>query len=317
MCEEITVSVYCIAYNHEKYIRQSLDGILNQKTDFKYEVIIHDDASTDNTTRIIEEYISKYPDIIVPIIQKENQYSKGVRIFETYVLPKIRGKYIAICETDDYWCDVYKLQKQVDFLENHEGYSACVHNSIWYNCITNEKILYNTLDCDKDLELEELILYGGSEFHTSSILYKSELAHRPDFLNTKGFFDYPLSIHLALSGKVRYLFDVMSVYRWCTDGSWTHNRLGADFKWYKNHYDEIEKMLKETDKYTNGKYHELILKIIYDNDYIVAQECYKHKYFIKKNKDVFKQKPFNYKLKIYFKAYFPFIEKVVRKIKNN
>ena len=127
---DIKVSVYCLAYNHEKFIRNTLDGFVSQKTNFKYEVIIHDDASTDNTTNIIREYEEKYPDIIKPIYQTENQYSKGIGIIPNYIVPRIRGKYVAACEGDDYWCDDYKLQKQFDYMEKHSECSMCVHNTI-------------------------------------------------------------------------------------------------------------------------------------------------------------------------------------------
>ncbi len=119
------VSICCITYNHEKYIRDAIEGFLIQKTDFPIEIIIHDDASTDNTANIIREYEKKYPEKFLCIYQKENQWSKGIRPSPTYVWPKARGKYIALCEGDDYWTDPYKLQKQVDILEAHPEYSMC------------------------------------------------------------------------------------------------------------------------------------------------------------------------------------------------
>ena len=115
--QEIVVSTYCLAYNHEKFIRDALEGFVSQKTNFRYEVLVHDDASTDGTARIIREYEEKYPDIIKPIYQKENQYSKGIDIVGTIITPRLKGTYIAICEGDDYWTDPEKLQRQVDILE--------------------------------------------------------------------------------------------------------------------------------------------------------------------------------------------------------
>ena len=123
--ENIIVSVLCTAYNHESFIRQCLDGFVMQKTNFRFEAIVHDDASTDGTAAIIREYAEKYPDIIVPIYQTENQYSKKIGIYKTFLYPKAQGKYIAICEGDDYWTDPYKLQKQVDILENNPDCSFC------------------------------------------------------------------------------------------------------------------------------------------------------------------------------------------------
>lgn len=124
--EKPLVSIFCLTYNHAPYIRQCLDGFLMQKATFTYEVIINDDASTDGTTEIIREYEEKYPDIIKPIYHEENLYSKGERGFwQKYCFPKSKGKYIALCEGDDYWTDPYKLQKQVDLLENNMDCSLC------------------------------------------------------------------------------------------------------------------------------------------------------------------------------------------------
>jgi len=125
--ESILVSINCLAYNHEKTIKQTLEGFLMQKTSFQFEAIIHDDASTDNTKAIIQEYAEKYPNIIKPIFEKENQYSKHDGSLQKIMHNACRGKYIAYCEGDDYWIDPYKLQKQIDYLENHYDvlYSCC------------------------------------------------------------------------------------------------------------------------------------------------------------------------------------------------
>jgi glycosyltransferase involved in cell wall biosynthesis len=119
------VSITCLTYNHEKFLKQTLNGFLMQKTKFKFEVIIHDDASTDNTSKIIDEYQKKHPEIFKCICQTENQWSKGKKPFLDFLWPEAQGKYIAICEGDDYWIDPCKLQKQVDFLESHSDYVIC------------------------------------------------------------------------------------------------------------------------------------------------------------------------------------------------
>ena len=98
---DVEVTVYCTVYNHGKFLRDCLEGFVNQKTNFKYKVIVHDDASTDNSADIIREYAEKYPEIIEPIYQTENQYSKRVRIVPTYIYPRMEGKYIAICEANN------------------------------------------------------------------------------------------------------------------------------------------------------------------------------------------------------------------------
>ena len=119
------VSVICCTYNHEPYIRQCLEGFMMQKTDFPFEVLVHDDASTDNTSSIVKEFEAKFPDIIKPIYQLENQYHKKIDILTTYLFSRAKGRYIALCEGDDYWTDPLKLQKQVDFLEQNPLYIQC------------------------------------------------------------------------------------------------------------------------------------------------------------------------------------------------
>ena len=133
MNSDVLVSICCITYNHAPYIRQCLDGFIMQKTNFKFEILIHDDASTDGTADIIREYEAKYPSIFKPIYQTENQYSKGKNISATYNWPRAVGKYIAQCEGDDYWTDPLKLQKQVDFMEANPEYVLCCHRYKIYN----------------------------------------------------------------------------------------------------------------------------------------------------------------------------------------
>ena len=126
------VAIRCITYNHGSYIRDALDGFVMQQTDFSFVAIVHDDASTDNTAAIIREYASRYPDIILPIYETENQYSKhdgSLRRIMNNACAATGAKYIALCEGDDYWTDPLKLQKQVDFLESHPDYSLCFHNA--------------------------------------------------------------------------------------------------------------------------------------------------------------------------------------------
>ena len=112
------VSICCTAYNHEKYIAQALDSFLSQKCDFPFEILVHDDVSTDRTADIIREYAAKYPGVIKPLFQTENQYSKGVPINETFNFPRAQGKYIALCECDDFWCDDTKLARQIAHMES-------------------------------------------------------------------------------------------------------------------------------------------------------------------------------------------------------
>lgn len=121
------VTIQCLTYNHEKYIRRCLDGFVMQKTNFRFEAIVHDDASTDGTSKIVREYADKYPDIIKPIFETENQYSKSDGSLNRIMYEHTLGKYVALCEGDDYWTDPYKLQKQVDYLEQHDDVVCSCH----------------------------------------------------------------------------------------------------------------------------------------------------------------------------------------------
>lgn len=121
------VSVVVITYNHEPYIKECIDGIILQKTDFPIEILVNDDCSTDNTASIIKEYELKHPNLFRCIYQTENQYSKGVHPWFDILLPMAKGRYIALCEGDDYWTDPYKLQKQVDFMEKNPNCSVTFH----------------------------------------------------------------------------------------------------------------------------------------------------------------------------------------------
>lgn len=130
MSKPIKLSILVPVYNHERFLRECLDGIVMQKTNFAFEAIVHDDVSSDNSVAIIAEYAKKYPDTIKPIYEKENVYSQG-KLDEVLVAAS-SGEYTAICEGDDYWTDPLKLQKQVDLLEAHPEYGCCCHRFVEY-----------------------------------------------------------------------------------------------------------------------------------------------------------------------------------------
>ena len=216
--QEIKVSVVCNAYNHELYIRDALEGFVIQKTNFAFEVLIHDDASTDKTADIIREYEAKYPGIIKPIYQTENQYTKGgVSRFQA---PRIKGKYVALCEGDDYWTDPLKLQKQYDAMEAHPEIDICAHAAIMVNAKNEKKIDLIAPRKKNDIISAEDVIYGGGAFvATNSLFYKAYL-YTTLFEFRKSFrIDYTLQIQGALRGGMLYLSEVMSVYRYMVSNS--------------------------------------------------------------------------------------------------
>ncbi len=221
------VSVYCTAYNHEAYIRDALDSFLAQKTDFPFEVLVTDDASTDGTTAILQEYQKKYPEIIRFFHQEKNLFSQGIDVCQAVMVPNTRGQYVAFCEGDDYLTDPDKLRLQVEFLDAHPEYSACVHNT-WYHWCDSDRPdeLLVPEQGDRDVPFETVIRGLDKAFHTSAILARSEfIANPPDYQDvafSHGFSDYPMGIRFTLAGKVRFLDRPMSVYRLkSNDTSWS------------------------------------------------------------------------------------------------
>lgn len=228
---EVKVSIYCMTYNHGKYIRDALEGFVMQKTNFRFEVIVHDDASTDGTTDIIREYEEKYPDIIKPIYQTENQYSKNIRITNTYIYPKLKGKYVAVCEGDDYWIDENKLQIQYDIMEQNPQCSICTHSTRWIDMKVNKtggffpNKSYNIKEgvIDKKLQLEISLF---DLFHLTSCFFRKEyydkyMLNSPEFAKMFPVGDVPLLLYFAKIGNMFYIDKEMSVYRRGTEGSWT------------------------------------------------------------------------------------------------
>ena len=218
------VSISCLTYQHAHYIAKAIDGFLMQKTTFSIEILIHDDASTDNTANIIREYEAKYPEIIKPIYETENQWLKGKRGSAIFNFPRARGKYIALCEGDDYWTDPYKLQKQVDFLENNPEFVMSFHrvkvlrgSEFFDDYITKERIpkgrdTFDTYD-----------LSFGNFIHTVSVVFRNVKGAYVDnkVLIKSSIGDYVLYLYLSLHGKIKLLNDCMGVYRVHAGGIWS------------------------------------------------------------------------------------------------
>lgn len=260
--EEIGVSVCCLVYNHEPYLRQCLDGFISQRTNFKFEVLIHDDASTDRSAEIIREYEEKYPEIIKPIYQTENQYSQRVSITTKFLYPRARGKYVAFCEGDDYWTRSDKLQKQFDALENRPDCVVCVHKTkVWNEANKVEESAYPRRDVPNFLTGDDYVRYNlvdGYVFQTSSYFLRRKtiteyVAECPAFQRVACVGDQPMLLWLATRGAFFYLDDVFSCYRLLALGSWTTKRAGDNKRLVKINACAY-RMYFEFDKYTNGKF---------------------------------------------------------------
>jgi len=209
---QILVSISCITYNHVAYIEQCIEGFLKQETNFKFEILIHDDASSDGTKEIIESYQKRYPEIIFPIYQIENQYSKGItKVNFTFNYPRCKGKYIALCEGDDYWTDPLKLQKQTDFLETNSEYNLCGHRASILKM--NGDIIDSSNYVNKNDELTfEDVATTRKNIPTSSLVFRNNL-NFPSWVYKVYGGDRALIFLNAQVGKIKILDFNASVYR--------------------------------------------------------------------------------------------------------
>ncbi len=269
MDDRVEVSILCNAYNHEKYIRDALEGFVMQKTSFRFEILIHDDASTDRTADIIREYEAKYPELVKPIYQTENQYSKNIGMIIRIQNARVKGKYVATCEGDDYWTDPLKLQKQYDFMESHPEYTLCGCSTDWLNLRTGKVESRCRTDVDKDLSLEDFLLpKNGRPFPFVSFFLRAEIwLTRPlEWKFPVG--DLMTTYYAAMKGKVRMLADSMCVYRYFSEGSWTA-RMDNDESRIESHKKMIA-AFANMDQGTDYQYHDLIQKRIVSQKYALA-----------------------------------------------
>lgn len=316
MNEEIMVSINCETYNHQCYITDAIEGFLMQKTAFPFEILIHDDASTDKTPDIIKRYQVKFPHLINPIYQTENQYSKGVQV-ERINEARAKGKYIAYCEGDDYWIDPYKLQKQVDYMQVHPECSMCVHTA--YRVLPNKtKRLTHVRPSSKNriFTTEDVIRGGGGLFATNSIMYPAKFkTYRPNFYTNAPVGDYPLAIYLALQGTVYYMDEFMSAYRVGVQGSWT-SKVQSNNKKRKEICTKVTSMLNEVDVYTKRQFKHTIKYTQKKEIFLCLIACNRLDEVSKADYKEFRADlSFKTRIKIGLKLYFPTLANTLIKIR--
>lgn len=251
----LAVSVCCVTYNQERYIARALDSFLDQRTSRAYEIIVHDDASTDGTADVILSYAERYPSLIRPVLASENQYSKGEDVF-SLAWRHARGSYIALCEGDDYWTDPQKLQRQVDRMEESPDISLSVHAG---SAVTEGGEYLRTISCGPancTISFEQVVLGGGNQFPTASMMFRRDaLECLPDYYWRCPIGDYPLSLYLASIGSVDYLAAEMSAYRTSARNSYTVRvENGFDRARAAAHHLAVEELLRAVDIHTRGKY---------------------------------------------------------------
>ena len=258
---DVKVSVICLAYNHEKYIGECLDSIVNQMTTFKFEVVINDDASTDNTANIIRAYEERYPEKIKALYQKDNQYSRGVAIIEEKMLEHANGKYVAFCECDDKWTDLHKLQRQYEYMEHHPECSMCVHNTVIHNLNETQKDV-NFNSWNKEHVLTQKEVFMDWKVHTSAYFVRKEDAYRPLEFRKYWFGDYVRLTLAYTEGNVVSLPYIMSQYNYGVSTGALHAVDYSKLQERRTHVLSRNEYLEKLNKYTKKKFNKIIDKRI-------------------------------------------------------
>ncbi len=314
--KQIGVSILCLAFNHENYISDAIDGFLQQKTSFPIEIIINEDCSTDRTAEIIRQYAQKYPDVIKPIYHKENAYSQGININAEYMLPLASGKYIALCDGDDYWIDPLKLQKQYDAMESNPSCQMCLHRVKEINAVTRE---------EKDLSIP--IKRYASGLHTSRDFFY--FIGQGEFFNEVSYFfrrkeytfyqqnypkfaqefmknksdDVPMLLYFGQLGNVYYIDEPMAVYRRFVSGSWSENHGNTDLTRYIAFCENSIIAYKEFNVFSGDKYSDELERWqrYFEFKKAEAERDYK-KMISGKYSDILKKQENRYQKRVYMQA---------------
>lgn len=294
-CKEIKplVAIRCITYNHELYLKDALEGFIMQKTDFHFIAVVHEDASTDGTAKILKEYAEKYPDIIFPIFEKENQYSKqdgSLKKIMNFACNASGAKYVAICEGDDYWIDPLKLQKQVDFLESHQEYSMCFHNVYVEG---NKNINIHIFDHLKTGEWQLQDFIKKTTIPTCSALLKLSIFDKVPVNKNFQMGDNVIWLTSYREGKIYCINEKMGIYRRHV-GGYTMEKSNILLQKNLKHvyaleesFPEVKKYLKELKIYhfnclafvylkmRDSKWHTYLLKSLNTNPFIFIRVCFR------------------------------------------
>jgi glycosyltransferase involved in cell wall biosynthesis len=266
MSENPLVSVLMPTYNHEKYVRQAIESVFMQQVDFKYEIVIGEDCSTDSTRSIVIEYQKKYNDRIRLILHEQNM---GLNSNAGKMYQEGKGRYFALLEGDDYWTDQNKLQKQVAFLEKNPDFAICFHNmQIIYedepykNCLSN----FNQQEITS---IEELASYGNY-IHSASCIFRKYLSELPYWFYQCPAPDYVLLLLSAQYGKIKFIDEVMGVYRIHKGGTWGP-------KGYSYQMEKTVELLEKIENKFDKKINQNLNNCLHDSDFQLAEYYLKNR----------------------------------------
>lgn len=259
---DVLVSICCTTYNHEQYIQDAIEGFLRQKTNFNYEILIGEDCSTDRTKKIVEEFVRAYPDK-VRIVASEHNVGGRKNMYRLF--QEATGKYIALCEGDDYWTDPYKLQLQVEYMESNPTCTLCFHAAEIVDASKKPTgQIQRSYSESRISPTADIIVCGGTFCPTVSLLFPAELMKNPPSLWWDAHVgDYPLQMFLASRGYAYYIDKVMSAYRTGVAGSWTTKLQLQNNNWREKQIEHCEaniSLLNQFDKFTNNRFVDAVRK---------------------------------------------------------
>jgi len=264
MTDDVLVSVICLAYNHREYIADAIEGCLSQIVNFKYEMIIHDDASVDGTADTIRQYEKKYPGIVKGIYETENQYSKSdhfIELVQEKIMSEADGKYVMWCEGDDYWIDPTKMQRQIDYLEENPDCAMVVHGAAVLDMNHVKVSVLPKYWTDKNISPEEIINHPDGYIGSATMAYRMEDFVLRGFYSEAGIGDYTARLYCLTKGRIYYMDRIMSVYRFGYKGSWQDSQKNSSYLRFR-HCIEIIRFLALYDYNTDSKYLRYISKEI-------------------------------------------------------
>ena len=308
------VSIKCLTYNQQDYIRDALDSFLSQRTSFPFEIVVHDDASKDRTASIISEYQKAFPHIVKPIYEKENQYSKGSGIMNRIIDEQITGEYVALCEGDDYWTNEDKLQLQFDAMEKYPEIDICAH-AVRKISATSGKVL-GIISPQKEsgvISVSRVIAGGGGFVGTNSLFYRKKVFDSVLPFRKLLEIDYTLQVQGALRGGMLYLSDCMADYRFMSKGSWSARYNNEDVvnamnvRWIA--------MTEQLDIDTDRKYHDIIQRYM-DLREVDRLLRFKHFEELRSYKSIYKKLEGENRKKYYVMTNFPRTYTALKKVRD-
>ncbi len=270
MQTQTLVTVILPTHNHVSFIAQAIESVLMQKTDFPFDILLHDDASTDGTADICRDYAAKYPEKITLIAQTVNQYTIDRRIQSHILIPRVNAKYTAILDGDDYWVDPLKLQKQIGYLEAHPDCTLCIGGADLVD--VNNRVVGHVkpYDTDRIVDPEDMIRGGGGFSATNTIVMPTQLLKDlPEFADHVEAEDIPFQLLGALTGYAWYVADTLMAYRVAVPGSWSTRQYASGMETRIKTSRDLIALNEGYDAYSGGKYHDAFVQAIQYQEFLI------------------------------------------------